>query len=87
MAPVVAAARGKCAGKHLRIEQRTIESAAGAALARSHAVRGVPTFLLLDAKGAEVSRLVGEQPLAALEQAMVDLTGGRCAKRDAAAGS
>ncbi len=87
MAPVVAAARQRCAGKHLAIEQRTIESAEGAALARSHAVRGVPTFLLLDGKGTEVSRLVGEQPLAALEQAMRDLTGGRCAKRDGPAGS
>jgi cytochrome c-type biogenesis protein len=87
MAPVVEAAKGKCAGKHLRIEQRTIESAAGAALARSHAVRGVPTFLLLDAEGAEISRLVGEQPLAALEQAMVDLTGGRCAEREVPTGS
>ncbi|HEX9049903.1 MAG TPA: cytochrome c biogenesis protein CcdA [Anaeromyxobacter sp.] len=87
MAPVVAAAKGRCAGKHLRVEQRTIESDAGAALARSHAVRGVPTFLLLDGQGAEVARLVGEQPLAALEKAMVDLTGGRCTERDAPAGS
>ncbi len=82
MAPVVAEARSRCAGKHLRIEQRTIESAEGAAVARSHAVRGVPTFLLLDAKGEEVSRLVGEQPLATLEDAMMDLTSGRCAERD-----
>ncbi len=69
------------------MRQRSIESADGAALARSHAVRGVPTFLLLDAKGAEVGRLVGEQPLAALEQAMVDLAAGRCAERDRPTGS
>ena len=41
-------------------------------------MRGVPTFLLLDPDGREVSRLVGEQPLAVLESAMRDLTGGRC---------
>lgn len=87
MAPVVAEARSRCAGKHLRVEQRTIESAEGAALARSHAVRGVPTFLLLDGKGEEVSRLVGEQPLANLEGAMIELTAGRCAERDRPAGS
>ena len=87
MKPVVAQARSRCAGKHLRIEQRSIESAEGAALARSHAVRGVPTFLLLDGEGAEVARLVGEQPLAALERAMVDLTAGRCAERDRPAGA
>jgi cytochrome c-type biogenesis protein len=78
MAPVVAAAKRRCAGRHLTIETRKVESAEGAALARRHAVRGVPTFLLLDATGGEVGRLVGEQPLAALERAMLDLTGGRC---------
>jgi cytochrome c-type biogenesis protein len=82
MEPVVAAAKHRCAGKHLRIDQHRVESAVGSALARRHAVRGVPTFLLLDESGAERSRLVGEQPLAALEQAMRDLTGGRCAERD-----
>jgi cytochrome c-type biogenesis protein len=79
MQPVVDEARKRCAGKHLRIDQQEVESAPGAALARRHAVRGVPTFLLLDARGAEVGRLVGEMPLAVLERAMRDLTGGRCA--------
>jgi cytochrome c-type biogenesis protein len=78
MAPVVAEAKRRCAGRHLAIETRSVESAEGAALARRHAVRGVPTFLLLDPSGGEVGRLVGEQPLAALERAMLDLTGGRC---------
>lgn len=79
MAPVVARARSRCAGAHLRVETFGVETAEGAALARRHAVRGVPTFLLFDASGAEVGRLVGEQPLAALERAMLDLSGGRCA--------
>jgi cytochrome c-type biogenesis protein len=79
MQPVVDQARQRCAGSHLRIDERKVESTEGAALARSHAVRGVPTFLLFDEHGAEVGRLVGEQPLAALERAMLDLTEGRCA--------
>jgi cytochrome c-type biogenesis protein len=77
MEPVVAQARHRC-GRALRVEQRFVEDGDGAALVRRHAVRGVPTFLLLDAGGREVSRLVGEQPLAALERAMRELTGGRC---------
>jgi cytochrome c-type biogenesis protein len=81
MAPIVARARSRCAGEHLRIETLGVETAEGAALARRHAVRGVPTFLLFDASGAEVGRLVGEQPLAALEAAMLDLTEGRCASQ------
>lgn len=82
MAPVVEAAKRRCAGEHLAVERRRVETAEGSALARRHAVRAVPTFLLLDASGAEVARLVGEQPQAALERAMHDLTGGRCAPRE-----
>jgi cytochrome c-type biogenesis protein len=82
MAPIVEAARQRCAGPHLAVELHRVESAEGAALARRHAVRAVPTFLLLDDSGAEVARLVGEQPLDALERAMRELTGGRCARRE-----
>jgi cytochrome c-type biogenesis protein len=78
MEPVVAEAKERCAGRSLAVEQRFLEDPSGSELARRHAVRGVPTFLLLDRDGREVSRLVGEQPLAALESAMRDLTDGRC---------
>jgi cytochrome c-type biogenesis protein len=78
MEPVVAEARRRCAGKSLAVDRRYVEDPSGAELARRHAVLGVPTFLLLDEDGREVSRLVGEQPLAALEGAMRDLTDGRC---------
>ena len=78
MQPVVDEARHRCAGRHLRVDQQRVESARGAALARGHAVRAVPTFLLLDGRGEEVGRLVGEQRLTDLERAMQDLTGGRC---------
>lgn len=82
MEPVVAQARRRCAGRHLRIERSAAETPEGAALVRRHGIRGVPTFLLLDETGAEVGRLVGEQPLATLERAMIDLTAGRCAVGD-----
>jgi cytochrome c-type biogenesis protein len=78
MEPVVAQARERCAGRALAVEKRFVEDPAGEQLASRHAVRGVPTFLLLDEEGREVSRLVGEQTLAALESAMRDLTEGRC---------
>lgn len=78
MEPVVDQATHRCAGSALRVERRWVDEAEGAAFARRHAVFGVPTFLLLDAQGREVSRLVGEQPLAVLEGAMRDLSGGRC---------
>jgi len=78
MEPVVAEARRRCAGRSLAVDRRYVEEPSGAELARRHAVLGVPTFLLLDRDGREVSRLVGEQPLAALEGAMRDLTDGRC---------
>ncbi|HSN93187.1 MAG TPA: cytochrome c biogenesis protein CcdA [Anaeromyxobacteraceae bacterium] len=78
MEPVVAEARRRCAGKSLAVDRRYVEEPSGAELARRHAVIGVPTFLLLDREGREVSRLVGEQPLAVLEGAMRDLSGGRC---------
>jgi thiol:disulfide interchange protein len=78
MQPVVEQVTHRCAGDALKIEQRWVDDADGAAFARRHAVFGVPTFLLLDAQGREISRLVGEQSLAVLEGAMRDLSGGRC---------
>lgn len=83
MEPVVAEVRRRCAAGGLRLERRDAGTPEGAALVRRHAVRGVPTFLLLDESGAEVSRLVGEQPIATLERAMLELTSGRCAAGDA----
>jgi thiol:disulfide interchange protein len=78
MEPVVKKATRRCPAEALRFEQRFVDDDEGAAWARRHAIFGVPTFLLLDESGREVSRLVGEQPLAVLEGAMRDLSGGRC---------
>lgn len=76
MEPVVAEARRSCG--HVHVEQAYVEESRGSALARRHGVRGVPTFLVLDAKGREVSRLVGEQPLAALVDAMQQVSPQLC---------
>ena len=67
MAPVVDEAERDCATKVVRL---LVEESEGGDLARRHAVRAVPTFLVLDASGAEVRRLVGQQPVSALRDAL-----------------
>jgi cytochrome c-type biogenesis protein len=67
MVPVIDDAERDCATKVVRL---LVEEPEGADLARRHAVRAVPTFLVLDAQGAEVRRLVGQQPAAAVRDAL-----------------
>lgn len=76
MEPVVAQAERDCPGA--RVIRRYVEDPDGAALARSRGVRGVPTFLVLDASGKEVRRLVGAQPVEALAEALHLATGQLC---------
>lgn len=76
MEPVVAAAERGCPGA--RVERHTVETPEGAALARAHRVVAVPTFLALDGAGREVQRLVGEQPLETLVDALQRLSGRLC---------
>jgi cytochrome c-type biogenesis protein len=78
MAPVVAAAERGCAGRRVRVRRIEVDAPGGMELARRFGVLGVPTFLFFDAKGAEVARLVGEQPLSMLEQSLSVLTGEKC---------
>lgn len=75
MAPVVVDAERGCPSKVVRA---FVEEPRGADLARRHAVRGVPTFLVLDASGAEVERLVGQQPAAAVRRALELVSPGAC---------
>jgi len=56
-----------------------VDGPGGRDLARRYSVVGVPTFLFLNAKGEEVARLVGQQPLANLEQSLQVLSGQKCA--------
>ncbi|WP_242393219.1 cytochrome c biogenesis protein CcdA [Anaeromyxobacter oryzisoli] len=79
MEPVVAEAERACPGVH--VVRRVVEDPEGAALARQHAIRGVPTFLVLDASGNELRRLVGAQPVEAVAAALELATGRLCAAR------
>jgi cytochrome c-type biogenesis protein len=78
MAPVVAAAEQDCAGRAVSVARVWVDDAPGLDLARRYGVRGVPTFLFLDADRREVARLVGEQPLDALVQSLQVLSGAQC---------
>ncbi len=67
MAPVVEQAERGCP---VKVVQALVEEPAGADLARRFAIRGVPTFLVLDARGGEMRRLVGQQTAAAVREAL-----------------
>ncbi len=77
MAPVVDDLVRRCAkdGTLLRV---TIDDDHGKALASRYGVRVVPTFVSVDAAGAEVDRLVGEQQKDRLEQALLEVRGAAC---------
>jgi len=79
MTAVVRAAERDCAGESVRVQRVEVDGPGGRELARRFAVVGVPTFLFLDGGGGEVARLVGEQPLAMLEQSLQVLSGQKCA--------
>lgn len=67
MEPVVAEAERGCSAHVVRA---FIEEPLGQELMRTHHIRGVPTFLVLDADGAEVERLVGLQGVTAVRAAL-----------------
>ncbi|MBN2575410.1 MAG: sulfite exporter TauE/SafE family protein [Deltaproteobacteria bacterium] len=78
MAPVVAAAERACSRHGVRVEEIDVATAAGRARAAKHGVLGVPTFLFVERDGAEVARLVGEQPREVLVQSLEVLAGHEC---------
>ncbi len=78
MIPIVNTLRNECAAKDLDFRDVDVTTPEGKVLAREYGVSGVPVFLFLDAGGREVSRLVGYQPLPALEQAAAVLIGEQC---------
>ncbi len=67
MAPVVEEAERGCP---VKVVQARLEEPAGADLARRFAIRGVPTFLVFDARGDEMRRLVGQQTASAVREAL-----------------
>jgi thiol:disulfide interchange protein len=78
MAPVVAKAEQDCSAHGVRIRQVDVASSAGREGVNRYGILGVPTFVFLDKQGAEVARLVGEQPEATLIQTLEVLAGQSC---------
>jgi cytochrome c-type biogenesis protein len=78
MKPTVATTEANCSGQHAAVTHLDVSTPQGAALAARHGVRGVPTYLFLDARGAEVARLIGAQSLATLQGAFQSATGQAC---------
>ncbi|WNG58508.1 cytochrome c biogenesis protein/thioredoxin [Archangium gephyra] len=79
MAPVVALAEQHCAGEGVDVLRLDVGTAEGRQAAARHGIRGVPTFLFLDAAGQEVARRVGEQSLTSLRQGLESIAGVHCA--------
>ncbi|MCP3100762.1 thioredoxin domain-containing protein [Myxococcus sp. K15C18031901] len=79
MEPVVALLERHCSHEGVEVLRLDVGTSEGRRAATDHGIRGVPTFLFLDALGQEVSRRVGEQPLDSLRQGLESIAGGRCA--------
>lgn len=78
MQPVVSEMQTTCAGKDVEIRQVDISLPENRHFVKKHRILGVPTFLMIDEKGREVARLVGEQPLSTLLQATSAMIGQEC---------
>lgn len=78
MRPVIAEAERSCDAPPGTVTPVDLTEERGRALARRYAVRVVPTFLSVDARGEEVARLVGEQDHRALGQALGDVRAEVC---------
>lgn len=79
MAPIVAAAERICAARDTVLHV-SLDEDEGGALATTYDVRSIPAWVSVDADGREVARLVGVQPAEAIEQAIEDVRGVRCAR-------
>jgi cytochrome c-type biogenesis protein len=78
MIPTVNMLKHECRNRAVQFREVDVLSPEGRMLARNYGIRGIPVFLFIDDEGREVSRLVGFQQLATLEQAMTVLTGENC---------
>jgi cytochrome c-type biogenesis protein len=76
MIPTVGVIERDCDGR--KVDVVKVDVNANAKLAATYRVRGVPTFVFLDKRGAEVARLVGYQTLASLRQSLAAVSGGSC---------
>ena len=80
MAPLVKSLERDCTARDGTILQIDVDGDEGEALAERYDVNQLPTFLMIDSKGDEVVRLVGEQPRQRLAIALADVNGVLCAR-------
>ncbi len=77
-APVVADLERRCTSGDGTILRVDVETPNGHALAQHFGVHAVPTFLQLDAQGAEIERSIGEQSRTELALALENVRGEPC---------
>jgi thioredoxin-related protein len=78
MKPVVVGATARCATQNDTVLQVDVDEPNGEALAERYRVSMLPTFLTVDAEGAEVERIVGVQPEERIALAIGDVEGRVC---------
>ncbi|MBN2344151.1 MAG: sulfite exporter TauE/SafE family protein [Deltaproteobacteria bacterium] len=78
MKPTVEAITNQCDEKGVHVKTIDIGKPENRHLIRQYNLVGVPTFVFLDEKGNEASRLVGEQTEAALKQTISVIRGEPC---------
>ncbi len=78
MIPTVALVERDCGGRNVDVIKVDVSHQGNRELARRYGVRGVPTFLFIDAAGKELARQVGYQTLQSLRQSLAVLVGERC---------
>lgn len=78
MAPLVRKLEHDCTARDGTILPVDVNTDSGDLLATRYVVNELPTFIMIDSNGAEVSRLVGEQPRQRLAVALADVNGVIC---------
>lgn len=81
MAPIVEDVERRCGASDGKTTVRrvNVDDVAGESLAARYGIRAVPTFVAVDADGAEVERLVGAQTRERIELAVSAVRGEACA--------
>jgi thioredoxin-like negative regulator of GroEL len=78
MAPLVRKMEHDCTAHDGTILPVDIDTGDGDRLATRYSVNALPTFVMVDANGEEVRRLVGEQPQERLTVALAEVSGVAC---------
>jgi len=77
--PFVRQLQRDCVAHRVDVIQVEVSDPRHADLVRQHAIRAVPTFVLVDPQGTAVTRLYGERSLSELRAAAASLIDARCA--------